>query len=126
MDRWGGYVRCMNDYVPAPVVSYDVGDGVVVQFEVVPTQEWVDASPDPQRVIEQVTAAVEPAVQCAKAVLDRARAMGPDEVEVKFGIKVSGTANWLVAKAATEGNFEVTMTWKSGSGAGALGDAVGD
>jgi hypothetical protein len=64
-------------------------------------------------MIDQGKAAVEPAVQSAKAVLERARAMGPDEVEVKFGIKVSGTATWLVAKAATEGNFEITMTWKS-------------
>ena len=35
----------------------------------------------------------------------------PDSVEVKFGIKVTGTADWLVAKAATEGNFEVTLKW---------------
>ncbi|MCA1695681.1 MAG: hypothetical protein LC749_13655 [Actinobacteria bacterium] len=32
-------------------------------------------------------------------------------MEVKFGIKVSGTANWLIAKAATEGNFDITLTW---------------
>jgi hypothetical protein len=108
----------VDDAFPPPVVSYGVGDDTVVQFEVVPSREWVDASPDPHRVIEQVKAAVEPAVQSARAVLERARAMGPDEVEVKFGIKVSGTATWLVAKAATEGNFEITMTWKSVSGAG--------
>jgi hypothetical protein len=24
---------------------------------------------------------------------------------------VSGTANWLIAKAATEGNFDITLTW---------------
>jgi len=35
----------------------------------------------------------------------------PDKIEVKFGIKVSGTANWLIAKAATEGNFDITLTW---------------
>jgi hypothetical protein len=28
---------------------------------------------------------------------------------------VTGTANWLVAKAATEGNFEVTLSWSPGS-----------
>ncbi|WP_280527082.1 CU044_2847 family protein, partial [Streptomyces spinoverrucosus] len=27
--------------------------------------------------------------------------MQPGEVQVKFGVKVTGTANWLVAKAAT-------------------------
>ncbi|GAB3934514.1 hypothetical protein GCM10027614_07660 [Micromonospora vulcania] len=44
-------------------------------------------------------------------MLDRVRELAPDGVEVKFGVKVTGTANWLVAKAATEGNFEVTLSW---------------
>jgi hypothetical protein len=30
---------------------------------------------------------------------------------VKFGVKASGEASWLVAKAAGEANFEVTLTW---------------
>ena len=45
-------------------------------------------------------------------MIDKARAVAPDEVQVKFGLKVSGEANWWVAKAATEGNLEVTLTWK--------------
>jgi len=47
----------------------------------------------------------------ATAVLDRVRELSPDGVQVKFGVKVTGTMNWLVAKAATEGNFEVTLGW---------------
>lgn len=54
---------------------------------------------------------VEPAVAAAREVLDQTRAMAPDTVQVKFGVKVTGTAHWLVAKAATEGNFEITLTW---------------
>lgn len=50
----------------------------------------------------------------AKAVLAKAREAAPDEIEVKFGIKVSGNTNWLTAKAAAEGNFEITLTWKPG------------
>jgi hypothetical protein len=48
----GKYVLFMDDGFPAPVASYAVGDDTVVQFEVAPTQEWVEASPDPHRVIE--------------------------------------------------------------------------
>jgi hypothetical protein len=44
-------------------------------------------------------------------VLAKVQEAAPDKIEVKFGIKVSGTANWLVAKAATEGNFDITLTW---------------
>jgi Trypsin-co-occurring domain 1 len=50
-------------------------------------------------------------VEGARVVLDRVKEAKPDEVELRFGIKVSGTASWLVAKAVTEGNFEVTLTW---------------
>ena len=53
-----------------------------------------------------------PALAAARVVLAQAREVAPDEMKMKFGIKVSGTANWLVAKAATEGNFEVEMTWR--------------
>ena len=52
----------------------------------------------------------------AREVLEQVRAAGPDEVEVKFGVKVTGTMTWVVAKAATEGNFEVTLKWQRGSG----------
>ena len=44
--------------------------------------------------------------------------LGPDEVEVKFGVKVNGGTNWLVAKAATEANFEITLTWNPRAAAG--------
>ncbi len=40
----------------------------------------------------------------------------PERIEVKFGIKVSGGANWLIARAATEGSFEVTLSWSPGAG----------
>src|SRR4051812_30168405 len=92
------------------VVSYKVDEETVVRFEIEPTDEWHEVSPD--KVLGQITAAVTPAVEGARAVLEKAREATPDEIVVKFGIKVSGTMHWLVAKAATEGNFEVTLTWK--------------
>jgi hypothetical protein len=61
--------------------------------------------------VSRIGDAVAPAVEGARAVLAKVQEASPDKVEVKFGIKVSGTANWLVAKAATEGNFDITMTW---------------
>ena len=33
----------------------------------------------------------------------------------KFGVKVTGEANWVVAKAATEGNFEIKLNWSPDS-----------
>lgn len=98
----------------AEVVRYSLDDGSVVLFEAELPAEFAQASTD--RVIGRVQAAVGPAVRAAREVLDRVKTVAPHEVEVKFGIKVSGKADWLVAKAATEGNFEVTLRWQPGAG----------
>lgn len=92
------------------VVRYVVDDGAVVVFEIEPPEEFAQASSD--QIVGRVRDAIGPAVEAAREVLDRVKEHGPREVEVKFGIKVSGTMNWLVAKAATEGNFEVTLKWQ--------------
>lgn len=49
-------------------------------------------------------------------MLERVKHAKPDEVTVKFGIKVTGGANWIVAKAATQGSFEVTLKWSPDDG----------
>jgi Trypsin-co-occurring domain 1 len=95
--------------VAATVVSYALDEDTTVRFEIEPTAGFRPAGAD--EVAGRIRDAVEPAVAAARVVLERAREAAPDSVKLKFGIKVSGTASWLVAKAATEGNFEVEMTW---------------
>jgi Trypsin-co-occurring domain 1 len=94
------------------VVTYQVDDETTVGFEIEPVEGFVPAGIDD--IAGQVRKAAEPAVAAARAVLERVRALSPDGVEVTFGIKVTGTANWLIAKAATEGNFEVKLSWRPG------------
>jgi Trypsin-co-occurring domain 1 len=53
--------------------------------------------------------------------LDKVKEARPDGVELKFGIKVTGGVSWLVAKAAGEGNFEITLTWSRPVHHGAAG-----
>jgi len=91
------------------VVTYAVDD-VAVSFEIDPVDGFVPATSSDE-VVGRVRDALQPAVAAARAVLDQVKDMSPDRVEVKFGVKVTGTMNWLVAKAATEGNFEVTLAW---------------
>jgi hypothetical protein len=106
--------------VGSRIVRYEVGESTWAGFEVEPESGsgWgeagaVDVTKD---LAVRVRDAVEPAVEAAKAVLGRFKEAGPDTVEVKFGVKVNGEANWIVAKAATEGTFEVTLTWNPGDG----------
>lgn len=96
------------------VVTYAVDDDTVVKFEIEPAAGFAQAGAD--QILGRLQEAIEPAVAAARVVLDKVRQMSPDEVEVKFALKASGSANWFVAKAAAEGNFEITLTWKPGHG----------
>ncbi|MGH3615000.1 MAG: CU044_2847 family protein [Pseudonocardia sp.] len=99
----------------ASVVSYELDDETVVRFEIEPSADFRPAGPD--EIAGRIREAVAPAVEAAQAVLAKVKEAAPDDVKLTFGIKVSGTANWFVAKAATEGNFEIEMTWKRSSSA---------
>ena len=91
------------------VVTYRVDDATTVRMEIEPTEGFQPASPG--EVAGRIREAITPAVEAAKVVLEKVKETLPDQIEVKFGVKASGGASWLVAKAAAEGNFEVTLTW---------------
>jgi hypothetical protein len=92
------------------VVTYELDDKTKVEFEIDPLPGFQPASAEV--VAGRIRDAVVPAVETAKVILEKVKENGPDEVCLKFGIKVSGKADWLVARVATEGNFEVIMTWQ--------------
>jgi Trypsin-co-occurring domain 1 len=102
------------------IATYALDDNTRVKFEIDPEPGFSPASPD--QVLGKVQRAIEPLVETAKAVLDKVKEARPDQVEVKFGVKVTGGADWIVARAAGEGNFEIKLTWsrdehKVGTGA---------
>jgi hypothetical protein len=97
--------------VSSQVVKYRVGESTVVEFEIAPAPGYQPAGVE--QVVGKVRDAVGPAVDAARDLLDKLKEARPDEVQVTFGIKVSGKATWLVAQAAADGNFSVTLTWRS-------------
>ncbi len=106
------------------VVRYLSGsDDVEVGFEIDPPEGYRPVGAGPVEV--RVRDAVQPALDAARDVLGRLRELQPDEVEVRFAIKVSGSANWLVARATSEGNFEVTLRWRSTSSAEGTASVAG-
>jgi len=104
------------------VVKYTVDDGTEVRFEIDQAEGFHKAGA--KGVLGRVQDAVRPAVDAAGAVLDQVKELRPDGVEVRFGVKVSGEASWLVARAASEGSFEITLTWRP-AGEGAAEKAAG-
>ncbi len=95
---------------PSQVVAYRVDDETVVQFEIDPVAGFTPAGSG--EVAGRVWDAAGPAIDAARALLDRVKLLNPHGVEVKFGVKVTGTTSWLVARVATEGSFEVTLSWQ--------------
>ena len=102
--------------MPSEVVRYEVDGATMVSFEIEPTTGFQPAGVGD--IAGRVRDSVAPALAAANEVLEQVKRLGPDAVEVKFGVKVTGTANWLVAKAASEGNFEVTLSWRQASAHG--------
>ncbi|WP_228718495.1 CU044_2847 family protein [Kitasatospora acidiphila] len=94
-------------------MSYELDSGTVVHFEIEPTDGYQQVGAE--QILGRVRDSVWPAVEAARAVLDQAVRLRPSEVEVSFGIKVNGSTNWVVAKAATEANFGVKLIWRPGS-----------
>jgi len=92
------------------VATYLVENDVKVSIEVDTIEGFTPAGLD--EIVGKVRDAIAPAVLAAREVLERVKALSPAEVEVKFGVKATGTMNWVVAKAASEGNFEVTLAWR--------------
>ena len=92
------------------IVRYRVDDETVAQFEIDPVPGFHPAGTGD--VAGRVRESAGAAVEAARALLDRVREVAPDSVEVKFGVKVTGTTNWIVARSTLEGNFEVTLAWE--------------
>ncbi|MBO0868702.1 MAG: hypothetical protein J2P15_09080 [Micromonosporaceae bacterium] len=95
----------------AEIVRYRVDDETVAQFEIDPLPGFHPAGA--ADILGKVKESAGDAVEAARVILERVKEIAPGSVQVKFGIKVSGTTHWIVAKTALEGNFEVTLTWPS-------------
>jgi len=54
-------------------------------------------------------------VRCAaEGILHQLRSLAepPDEVAVEFGVKMNAETGAIIAKASTEANFKINLTWK--------------
>lgn len=118
-----GAVWWEGGLVGSEVVTYRVDDATTVQFEVDAVEGFRPAGAG--EVLARVREAAGPAVEAARAVLEKVKEAGPDRVEIRFGIKASGGASWLVARAAGEANFDVTLSWERGGGQRGAGAAGG-
>ncbi len=78
----------------------------------------------PEATIATANATFESALQtvrsAAEGILNQLRLLQqpPDEVAVEFGVKMSAEAGAVIAKASTEANFKINLTWKKAAADG--------
>lgn len=71
-----------------------------------------------EAAIATANATFESALQTVRAaaegILSQLRMLQqpPDEVVVEFGVKMSAETGAVIAKASTEANFKINLTWK--------------
>lgn len=102
----------------ADFVKYQLGNGTEVYFETAEASlvaargrtdpDVVDQGPIADR-LQQVALAAEEVSESLRSRLS------PDQIELTFGVKVSGEAGWwFFAKAGGEANIQVTLRWGEG------------
>lgn len=97
----------------ADFVQFELEDGTPVLFEteesnLVRRHGGAGELSEGGALGEKLTGAAETAQAVSKTLRER---LHPDELTLELGLKVSGQANWFVAKAQTEGNIKVTLKW---------------
>jgi hypothetical protein len=101
----------VNDLARFPLEG---GGSVVVEIDPVPGTSRVSRRDD---LIEDAKGSFEAALanvrEAAASALGTFQSMTrkPDEVEIKFGVKLTAQAGAVIAKTGLDGNFEVKLKW---------------
>jgi Trypsin-co-occurring domain 1 len=102
-------------WLMAEFVRYVLDDGSEVFFESAES-DLVALHGGQSDVVDggRLNARLEAVAQAASRVSESLRSrLKPDDVELTFGLKVSGElGGWFFAKAQTEGTINVKLTWK--------------
>ncbi|MEV7097780.1 CU044_2847 family protein [Amycolatopsis sp. NPDC051045] len=111
----------MQEFVRFPLAD---GGTVVVEVEAEPGLEHASV---PSGVLRKATTTFEHALgevrAAAAAALAQFRDLGPDEVELKFGVKLDAQAGAVIARTGLQGQFEVKLKWLR-DGASTAADAA--
>jgi hypothetical protein len=111
--------------IVADFVRYDLEDGSEVVFETAGAALVEPRGGRPQVVdggelrahLDHITRAAE---EISRALRER---LGPDEIELSFGIKISGKVSWwFIASTAAEAALAVTLRWQGTQEAGRTPD----
>lgn len=112
---WEGLEAVVRKLIEVPL-----DDGGVVLVEVEEHEDGIVRSARPGEVVataaESLQASLDRIRPVAGALVGKLRDLAdrPEEITVEFGIKWSAQAGVIVAQAASEANFKVTLRWARG------------
>jgi hypothetical protein len=96
-----------------PVADLNVGGAVVkVEVEMPPGPRPAGYIEDMQANFAQATDVVRHLAGAFTAcLLGLPEKEQPQHAALTFALKISGEANWFIAKTGTEGSFQITLSW---------------
>ena len=101
----------------ATVVEMPLEDGSTILVEVSEDEQRLQRVGRAGTVVREATETLEEALRRVRpavtAVLKQVRdlATPPDKVTVEFGVKLTAEAGVVIAKAASEANFKLSLEW---------------
>lgn len=101
----------------AYLVEFPVGDGETITVEMDDDQlaGFTPASVQPGAIAATATESFETAIDrlvpAMRAISERLQLLAPDQITLAVGVKVTAEAGVIVARAAGEANFTVTLKW---------------
>lgn len=98
-------------------VEVPTRDGATISVAVREVDEGVVRAARPGQVVARASQTLDDMVAGLRPVAEtfvaqfRAMTDAPDELTVQFGVTLSAGADLVIANAATEANFAVTLNW---------------
>lgn len=103
------------------IVKYSLEDGNEVLVEVgevdEPNDDRIALSEGITKATQTFETALENIKPVANAIISKLSSLSkkPDEVEVKFGVKMTASMGAIIASGSAEINYEITLKWKQES-----------
>ncbi|MEU5085580.1 CU044_2847 family protein [Streptomyces sp. NPDC021356] len=71
-----------------------------------------------RRMPQTLQNALEPVREMTRTVVDQLREVGPEEVEIEFGLNLSGQVGVIVNKGEAAAHLKIKMLWRKAADAG--------
>ncbi|GEK01010.1 CU044_2847 family protein [Streptomyces sp. ATE26] len=71
-----------------------------------------------RRMPQTLQSALDPVRQMTRTVVDQLREVGPEEVEIEFGLNLSGQVGVIVNKGEATAHLKIRMLWRKTAGTG--------